>query len=175
MKFSPYDFDYTLSPGPSDAPTVFTIRTARSHEAVRLVTPICFEDIDASLCAKMLRGNGAKRADALVNLTNDGWFRGGENAQHLQAAVFRSIENRVPMARCVNTGISAFIDSTGRVTQKIDARTEGTAIATLWLDSRYTLYTRFGDWFAWLCVLVTAVLVGGRLVRHYRTRRAGEP
>ena len=141
---------------------------------MRFITPICFEDIDAGLVAKMLRGDSQKRADLLVNLTNDGWFKGAQNAQHLQAAIFRSIENRVPLVRGVNTGISAFIDSYGRVTDKIAARTEGTAVATVWLDSRYTLYTRLGDWFAWLCAIATAIVAARAYLLHHRTRRGAK-
>ena len=108
--FNPYDFDYTLTPGPEDSPTVFQIST-HAGGALRFATPICFEDIDSGLCAKLVRGHGGKRADVLVNLTNDGWFRANENAQHLQASLFRSIENRVPLVRSVNTGISAFLST----------------------------------------------------------------
>ena len=64
-----------------------------------------------------------KRADFLVNVTNDGWFMANENSQHLQAAVFRSIENRAPTARSVNTGISGFVDPLGRAEGLIPART----------------------------------------------------
>ena len=100
-----------------------------------------------------------------MNVTNDGWFKGGENAQHLQASIFRAIENRAPLARSVNCGISGFVDSMGRTSELVPARTEGTAIERLRIDSRTTLYTRWGDWFAWLCAIVTggllAACVGG--------------
>jgi apolipoprotein N-acyltransferase len=61
---------------------------------------------------------GAKAADLLVNLSNDGWF-GWYDAgrlQHQQAARLRAIENRVPLVRVANTGASAAIDSCGRIT-----------------------------------------------------------
>ncbi len=154
-KFSPYDWDYTLTPGSEDSIPIFKIPFAKSNPPVRIVVPICFEDIDSRLVATMFRGDHGKRADLIVNLTNDGWFKYNQNAQQLQAAIFRSIENRAAMVRSVNTGISGFIDSFGRVTESVPARTEGTAIATLRLDSRYTLYTRFGDLFAKLCLAGT--------------------
>jgi apolipoprotein N-acyltransferase len=93
----------------------------------------------------------------------------------LQIARFRSIENRVPTARSVNTGISAFIDSVGRVQQRLPAQVEGTLTATLPLDPRYTLYTRVGDAFAIACTVVTALLAGWGWVRARRGRAVAAP
>ncbi len=91
--------DYQLRGGDASHATVFTLRPSSPQpgEPWRFVTPICFEDIDGPLVAWMFRKNGAagpKQADFIVNLTNDGWFKANEMPQHLQAAVFRSIENR---------------------------------------------------------------------------------
>jgi apolipoprotein N-acyltransferase len=153
-----YYAEYQLVSGDPDALTVFSL--SDEGRSWRFCTPICFEDVDSRLCARMVRGaaGGAKRVDFLVNLTNDGWFRTNQRAQHLQAAIFRSIENRVPMARAVNTGISGFIDSVGRTTNLLPADTIGTSVARLMLDSRQTFYTRWGDAFAWLCVITTAAI-----------------
>jgi apolipoprotein N-acyltransferase len=113
--------------------------------------------------------NGRKRADVIVNITNDGWFLGNQQAQHLQGAVFRSIENRVPTARAANTGISGFVDSCGRVSRDstISVRSEGTLVRRVMMDRRVAPYTRAGDAFAWACVAVTGVLV---LVRLFARR-----
>jgi apolipoprotein N-acyltransferase len=172
MSFSPYDFDYTLTPGPEDSPTVLSIESPKFRKPVRLVVPICFEDIDGPLVAKMFRGQGGKRADVIVNLTNDGWFKANENTQHLQAAVFRSIENRAPTVRSVNTGISAIVDSYGRELQRVPVRTEGTIVGPVRVDSRYTIYTRVGDLFAILCAGVTGIVVMRGMVRYRKARRA---
>ena len=99
-----------------------------------------------------------KRADFLVNLTNDGWFKANENAQHLQAAIFRSIENRVWTARSVNTGISGFIDSNGLPSDLLPVREEGTSVQQIMIDRRLTFYTKFGDLFAGACVGGSAIL-----------------
>jgi apolipoprotein N-acyltransferase len=151
-----YYTDYIMQPG--DVYTVFHLKDDAHNW--RFVTPICFEDIDARICAAMFRpgDDGQKRADFLVNLTNDGWFKANENAQHFQAAVFRSIENRAPMARCVNTGISGFIDSIGRCTNLLPARTEGATTGQVMVDSRLSFYTRFGDLFAFACVGASAAV-----------------
>jgi apolipoprotein N-acyltransferase len=170
---SPYADEYVLQPGSEDQLTVFDITSRGGTVSWRFVTPICFEDIDPALVAKMFRGrDGTKRADFIVNITNDGWFKGSEMPQHLQCAVFRSIENRVPTARSVNTGISGYIDSSGRAFDVIGVGEKGAHTQLLHLDGRYTLYTRFGDLFAMTCAGGTAVMTLAALVRWWGRRGA---
>jgi apolipoprotein N-acyltransferase len=161
-----YYEDYQLADGTDNGLTVFNLHAPASGETWRFVTPICFEDIDSRLCAAMFRpgADGRKRADFLVNITNDGWFAAGQNVQHYQDAVFRCIENRAPMARSVNQGVSGFIDSVGRSTGDLAARTEGTSLMRLSLDDRLTIYTLYGDVFAWLCAAGAVAAVGAPLL-----------
>jgi apolipoprotein N-acyltransferase len=166
LSLSPYSEEYTLTAGPSDAITVFKMR-----RDWRFVTPICFEDLDAPLLTRMLAPlDGRKRADFIVNITNDGWFKANEMPQHLQAAIFRSIEDRVPTARSVNTGVSGFVDSCGRLSGLIPVGQEGVSVATLTLDNRVSFYTRFGDVFAYVCATVSGFLLVVTLVRWLATR-----
>lgn len=166
LSMSPYPEEYTLTPGAPDALTVFTL-----EPGWRFVTPICFEDIDPELVRRMFEpGWHGKRADFIVNITNDGWFRFNEMPQHLQAAIFRCIENRAPTARSVNTGISGFIDSLGRTHGLVAAGTEGVSVATLSLDSRVTFYTRFGDVFAIFCTIAAALLTITWVIRSWMIR-----
>ena len=170
--FRPNDEGYTLNAGDATARglTVFTLET-RDGTSSRFVAPICFDDIDSRLMARMFRGeSGTKRAEFIVNLTNDGWFHWLEPQQHLQAAVFRSIESRAPTARAVNTGVSGFIDSCGRVTAVIPPHTSGTLVRSLTLDRRVTLYTRFGDAFAYLCMIVCGAFAVSAMVRRMKRR-----
>jgi len=169
LSMSPYPEEYTLTPGSDEALTVFELKPGW-----RFVTPICFEDMDAALLRRMFApdASGRKRADFIINITNDGWFRYNEMPQHLQAAVFRSIENRVPTARSVNTGISGFIDSSGHLSNLIPAGTEGTAVQPLLLDGRVSFYTRFGDVFAYACAAATGLLVLASLGRWWKQRKA---
>ena len=169
MKLGPYNFDYTLTRGDAASPTIFAIRCAGLANPVRFVTPICYEDVDASLCAQLINGSG-KRADVLINLTNDGWFAGSENAQHVQMAQFRSIENRVPTARSVNTGISCFIDSYGRVVKALPARAAGSLTMQMTLDSRQTFYGRHGDWFVVLCMIAVTGIMAHAVIRRKAIR-----
>jgi apolipoprotein N-acyltransferase len=172
LALSPYTEEYTLTAGAPNDMTVFQLRPDW-----RFVTPICFEDMDGELVRRMFKapdGSG-KRADFIINITNDGWFRFNEMPQHLQAGLFRSIENRVPTARSVNTGISGFVDSLGRTHDLIPAGQEGTSVATLDLDSRVTFYTRFGDLFAYACATVTFLWAVGGIVRWWKKRRRSSP
>jgi apolipoprotein N-acyltransferase len=138
---------------------------------VGFATPICFEDADGPLCREMIYGaSPATRAQVLANVTNDGWFAGSAQPwQHLQLATLRCIENRVPMARSVNTGVSGFIDSLGRVQQLATQNgqaTQTTAIAThtLRLDDRRTAYSQYGRVPVLALVGLTVLLLLGCLL-----------
>jgi apolipoprotein N-acyltransferase len=97
-------FDYDISPGAG--PVLFHLKSKNLPFAVL----ICFEDVIARLSREAVR-LGAR---LLVNQTNDAWFDGSSGSrQHMAQAVFRCIENRVPMVRCGNSGVTSWIDSTG--------------------------------------------------------------
>jgi apolipoprotein N-acyltransferase len=166
-----YYEDYVLTPGSMEGLTVFRISGDTSTQDQRFVVPICFEDIVGPLVAQMFRApDRTKRADFIVNLTNDGWFGGGEQPQHFQAAIFRSIENRAPTARSVNTGVSGFIDSVGRVIDTIPANSEGWRVSTLAIDTRVTFYTLHGDLFVLVCAGISGAVVIVGIVRWVQNR-----
>ncbi len=170
-----------LTPGDPDALTVFRLeageapgRTADVAAAgsYRFVTPICLENIHPPLISRMIvDSDGHKRADFIVNHSNDGWFNDVERAQHLQAVRLRSIENRVPMARSSNTGISGFIDSCGRIVAELPAQTSGTLTRRLEIDRRVAWYSLYGDVFGKGCLAVVLVLMAARLVGWIVCRR----
>lgn len=107
--FAPYDNDYSIREGEH----LTRFKLGQHHFGVL----ICFEDTDPA----MARQYGKKDADGpaadfLLNISNDGWFDGtSEHAEHLAICRFRAIECRRAVARSVNMGISAVIDSNGRV------------------------------------------------------------
>ena len=150
-----------------------------NDQTLQLATPICFEDTVASVCRKMIYADGVKQGHMLINLSNDGWFGASKAGrhQHAQIARFRCVENRVPMARAANTGLSVIIDSRGKLIDRIGegrygaAQTPGWLVSELPLDSRSTLYGHLGDVWAWLCLIGT-VLLGGwaMLVKGPRTQ-----
>jgi apolipoprotein N-acyltransferase len=110
---------------------------------------VCYESIFPYLA----RAQVANGAHLLVNITNDAWFgKTAAAAQHMSMAVLRAVENRVCLARAANTGISAFIDASGRILWQSplyvpDAHAQELA----WLPGG-SLYTQIGDAFAWTCI-----------------------
>jgi apolipoprotein N-acyltransferase len=113
---------------------------------------ICYEDIFPELArAEVERG-----ATSLINLTNDAWY-GNSSApyQHLELARWRAIEFRVPLIRAANTGISAIIDATGKACGVIPLDQQGFLVCSVHPFRILTFYAKWGDLFAWFCVLTT--------------------
>jgi apolipoprotein N-acyltransferase len=115
----------------------------------------------------------AHRPGWLVNVTNDGWFgRSTGPWQHLAQARMRAIEQGLPMIRAANTGISAVIDSYGRLRHALPLNSEGAIESALPAAIAPTLYARFGDW--WLaCLLLLGTLLN--LVQLAAAKRAALP
>lgn len=149
-----------------------------SGRTVFLATPICFEDTVGRFCRRMVCRQDGKKADIFVNISNDGWFTfsSADRKLHAQIARFRCIENRVPMVRSVNTGMSLSIDSCGRLAGAVGQGEYGTAGIEGWvvgdvkLDSRQTLYDRVGELWPWICLVLSIVGVGW----SFATARKGE-
>jgi len=113
---------------------------------------VCYEVIFPDL----VRRFSAAGASFLVNITNDAWYeRSAASAQQFAHLAFRAVENRRPIARAANTGISGFVDANGRILSASPLFVRGQWAAELPLPSRTTLYTRWGDWLPKLCVLVS--------------------
>lgn len=185
---TPYSFDFTTHAGhkivvfqlprtPAGATSRSVPTTSPSPKPLTFATPICFEDTIGPLCRRMVYdAAGRKRADMLINLTNDGWFAGSnEPLQHEQIAAMRCIENRVPMARSVNTGVSGFIDSLGRIgpVVRVHGQREdvaGIAQYRVRLDPRHTLYARLGRTPVVCMALLTLVIFLLALTRRDRSR-----
>lgn len=110
---------------------------------------ICYEGIFDNLVRRFVK----KGADFVINITNDAWYeRTSAPYQHFSFSVFRAIENRVPIVRAANTGVSGFIDSYGRIRKDLDIFLEGTLVDKINLKSQKTFYTKFGNLFAYLCL-----------------------
>jgi apolipoprotein N-acyltransferase len=122
----------------------------------RFGTLICFESIYPGHARRLVRAG----ASWLVNITNDEWF--GNSAalyQHAAMAVFRAVENRVPLARCANTGVTMMVDAYGRVTGRAPTWTPAVVDVALPPAGLRTLYTRLGDWPGMIAMLVLVTLV----------------
>lgn len=130
---------------------------------------ICFEDIFPQL------GRRATEPETsfLVNITNDGWFgQGSAQWQQALTALFRAIENRRPLVRCTNNGLTCWFDAQGRLREVfIDAQGSiyGRGFLRIQLPINDglagTFYHRCGDWVGWGCVAWTLLAIGTRFRR----------
>lgn len=129
---------------------------------------ICFEAIFPELA----RSQVEKGAEILVNLTNDAWF-GMTSApyQHLSMSVFRAVENRRPLIRAANTGISAFIDPTGRIINRSGLFREDVLTHKVKIDEpQLTFYTRYGDIFLFIILILSLI----NILYDLRSNRFGD-
>jgi apolipoprotein N-acyltransferase len=162
--FTPIDGGFTAG----DKPATFTL--PRPDLAVSIL--ICFEDTFAHVS----RSGITSDTDFLVNLTNDGWF--GESAeqwQHAITALFRAVENGIPLIRCTNNGLTCWMDKHGRIRDYlVDARGSiyGPGFLTVLVPRRpaedaMTFYSRYGDVFGWSCITLSATaLLNARFQRR---------
>lgn len=152
---------------PGRSPTQFPLRDLDLHAAPL----ICFEDV----FPHGVRGHVTNETSLLINLTNDGWF--GDSAaqrQHAANALFRAIENGVPLVRACNNGLSCWVDERGRLREILrDDRggIHGPGFATFTVElpaaaAPRPFYQRHGDVFGWACVVLGALAVAKRTVRR---------
>ena len=109
----------------------------------------------------------------LLQMTNDAWFGPGRAAlQHNAASVIRAVENRVPLVLASNAGPSLVIDRYGRVVGRTALQFDaGVAVASVAARDAATLFTRWGEWFAAACCVLTLQgLWTGRLSTGARRR-----
>lgn len=168
MPFSGPDGDYEFSIFPGESFKTLEIKAGGdAGKTYRFGAPICYEDVMPYVAREFVGAGAAqKKADFLINISNDGWFsRGLQQPQHLAICAFRAVENRVGIARSVNTGVSAIIDPSGLIHDRVTGdpangwpRDCGFSVGEVRTDSRFTLYTRLGDWFGWTCALFWVVL-----------------
>ncbi|MFL5413687.1 MAG: nitrilase-related carbon-nitrogen hydrolase, partial [Myxococcales bacterium] len=134
-------------------------------------------DILPGIVRDTMSDHGDGRAHALVNLTNDSWYGAWhEQIQHLMLAAVRTIEHRRWLVRATSTGISAFVDASGRVLQSIEKDLRGISIRDVPMLTGSTPYEALGEWPGWLSLLVLA-WIGVREFRRRRKERAdgGKP
>ncbi len=120
---------------------------------------ICNENFHSDL----LRESARQGADFLVNLTNDGWFRQNMPLRlHFLMNPFRAVETGRAMVVANSVGVSAIIDSRGRQQARAPIRTEACLVGEVAPESGQTLYTRYGDAFAYGCICWSVLTVKWR-------------
>jgi apolipoprotein N-acyltransferase len=202
MKFTPYNFDYSLDAGSEY--TIFEMAgQGRETQPYKFGVMICYEATVPAIARRFaLDKQGTKRLDWLVNISNDGWFvrfkdgkarHGGqvlpstELAQHAVVCAFRAVENRLAIVRSVNTGISCLIDSSGRIKNEFSAGTlppnamarkgmPGWFLDRILIDRRITFFSKYGEWLGFCCEFCLILLIIVSLsVRFFRTRKNKTP
>jgi len=124
---------------------------------------ICFE----AAFPDFVRKGVQMGAEFIVNITNDTWFgRSTGPYQHMRIAVFRAVENRIFIARCANSGISAIIDPYGRETVRAGLFDKKIVSGEIYPLDEYSVFTRIGPIFGvyslWITILIIfAILFWG--------------
>ncbi len=202
MKFTPYNYDYSLDAGSQY--TIFDITGSGdpNSRTYNFGVMICYEGTVPAIARRFaLNKQGQKRLDWIVNISNDGWFVRFENgrvipstelAQHTATCVFRAVENRLSVVRSVNTGISCLIDSYGRVRNGYSAGTlpfralARTGMAGWFsdrvpIDKRVTFFSKYGELLDFCCEACLILLIILMLLakffgtKKYGTLFAGKP
>ena len=135
-----------------------------NSNGIKTAPVVCYESIYGAYTTEYVR-NGAQ---FLSIVTNDAWWGNTQGHQQLLSyARIRAIENRRAIARSANTGISAFINARGEITQQLAYGKQGALKATVALNDRLTFYTIYGDylarWASFLFVLLFCISLSGRL------------
>ncbi len=122
---------------------------------------ICYENAYGSYC----RGFVQQGARFLVNISNEAWFGGSTEYDHMELqSILRAVETRRAVFRSTNSGISCLARPDGRrpgpadrlVVDGLDRDVRGSFTARIPLHSDATLYVAWGDWPGWLCLLAAA-------------------
>jgi len=123
---------------------------------------ICIEAAHPSV-ARAFTNEGA---DVLINISNDGYL--GPTPvmrQHLANAIFRAVENKRPLIRVTNAGISAYIGSTGFVSDTTPGFQQAVRTWTISKDAEVTtFYSRHGDVFVYACALISLGIVSATFI-----------
>jgi apolipoprotein N-acyltransferase len=154
------DFDVNLWE-PGTEPIVF------EHPKFTFSTPICFEDSFPGDIRRFVR-NGA---EVILNLSNDFWsLTTVEAKQHFVNSLFRAVETRRPLARSTASGLTAYVDTAGRVRSSLPYYVEGYVVVDVEIpESRTTLYTLAGDWFPIALIALLILLpIGYYFLRDQR-------
>jgi apolipoprotein N-acyltransferase len=168
--FTPIEGGFT----PGDRPVPFVL----SKPAAKTSVLICFEDIFPHLAREYAEDD----TDFLVNITNNGWFgEGAAQWQHAAGAIFRAVENGLPLIRCSNNGLSGWADSRGSLREVLRDE-HGAIYGAGFLTAEVpllgvgekrapTFYHEHGDWFGWVCVAIGGIMVMGRSLRWRSSRQ----
>lgn len=161
MDFGAAGMRFDLDVGVNTRPLQCT--TARG-ERWRLATPVCFEDAVPSVTRSLAVRGGRVEVDAIINISNDGWFGRSDAGRraHAVAAAFRAVELGRPLLRVANTGISALYLPDGTTSQVLEPRVAASLMVDLPRFEGHTMQAAWGNWLPRLCLLLTMLAVAVR-------------
>jgi apolipoprotein N-acyltransferase len=123
-------------------------------DGVRAGMAICFESVFPYVARESVR----RGANMLLVISNDAWYpTSNEPEQHFANALFRAVENRIPLLRCGNSSHTLWIDQCGivrdTVLSNLHDRGRGQKVFTVQIptEAPLTFYARFGNIFIILC------------------------
>ncbi len=145
-----------------------TERVVFRHPKFNFSTPICFEDAFPDEIRQFVLAG----ADAIVNISNDYWsLTRVEAKQHFINAIFRAVENRRPLLRATASGVTAYVNTTGRVVKEAPYYEEAYLVVDVPIEKNgFTLYTMYGDWFPLTAAILLLVLSAWALFAGIRRR-----
>ena len=128
----------------------------------KIAPMVCIESTFPSLNREFVK----QGAEVLVYVVNDGWYEHPpEPQQHARQAIYRAVENRRPVIRCTNTGISMIIDPSGNITRQLPLNQAGVISANISPKNGITFYTHYGDIFAKLNSVISLLFILGIFIR----------
>jgi len=159
-----------------------TQNVKKQTQIYKFSTVICYEATLPEIARGfVLDKKGQKQIDWLINISNDGWFvrfredkviPATELPQHAAICVFRAVENRLPVLRSVNTGISCLVDSTGQIRDGYVAASADFPVSAMqrkgiagWfadkmpIDKRVTIFSKYGQWLDFCCAFCLILLI----------------
>ena len=135
----------------------------RTESGVKLGTAICYESVYGDFYREYI----LKGANVMSIITNDGWWGDTPgHRQHLHYASLRAIETRRAIARCANTGISAFIETSGKIVAASDWWKPQYLTGSLPLEERLTFFVTNGDVIGRVALFLFWLLLAMGIVRR---------
>lgn len=129
---------------------------------------VCYESVYGEYCTGYVK----KGARFMTVITNDAWW--GDTPgykQHCSYSALRAIELRRDIARCGNTGISAFIDQRGDYVQKGPWWERTSLSGKVNLSSHLTFFAEHGDIVGRFCTFLFFLLLLSLLVRMFTKKK----
>ena len=154
-----------------DEYTLFEYKKNKDSESnIKFGAMVCIE----STYPYLSRNFVSKGAQFLVYIANDGWYIDPPQAQqHAKHTVFRAIENRKPILRCGNTGITWVLSPYGSILKELKHNDDNILTSDgieVYSNNRKTLYVLAGNWLAYLSMLITLWFVFAGFIRNYKKK-----